>query len=501
MSAIAWLHLSDWHQKADKEFDRTVVRQALLDDLENRADIDSGLKSIDFVVFSGDVAWSGKEEEFGAARGDLFEPMLRILGLEADRLFFVPGNHDMNVGWVREMLPAALQRPLDTDAKIQQWLTDETKRERLLEPFKSYRKFSADFTGQAQPDYASIRHLDVAGKKVALLGLNSAWMCARREDGKGGFDDRGHLLVGEPQIHQALRDIKTADLRLIVLHHPFDWLAQFDRNKVSVRLKKEAHFILFGHNHMQDIEVTRTPGGEVILVPAGAAYDRRWADGPYYVGAYNFVRLDLQSGTGNVFLRRWNERLTRWDVDQDTDGKYSFDLSDGQPVAPRNATAITRRDQEYFKRLMAQKDLQGGSLGVLGEYLAIQALENNGFQDVEPVSATDRRKFGYGNLIARRKGVAYLFEVITRRKYWRNGRLKTRYKISKMRKEDLYKAADVAADHFGAKEGWIAVVVDEGKHSVYVGTLLQLGYKSGIPMRDEDLKTYTCLVGEAKYVA
>ncbi|MCP4702172.1 MAG: hypothetical protein GY862_35735, partial [Gammaproteobacteria bacterium] len=53
---ITWLHLSDWHQKGD-DFDRKTVRNALLDDIRNRAKISSDLEEIDFMVFSGDVAF------------------------------------------------------------------------------------------------------------------------------------------------------------------------------------------------------------------------------------------------------------------------------------------------------------------------------------------------------------------------------------------------------------------------------------------------------------
>jgi hypothetical protein len=35
MAALTWLHLSDWHQKG-KEFNRDVVRDRLLEDIQDR---------------------------------------------------------------------------------------------------------------------------------------------------------------------------------------------------------------------------------------------------------------------------------------------------------------------------------------------------------------------------------------------------------------------------------------------------------------------------------
>ncbi len=71
MAGLTWLHLSDWHQKG-MEFDRKVIRNALIEDIENRKEIDPNLSKIDFIIFSGDVAFSGKQEEYLGAREELF---------------------------------------------------------------------------------------------------------------------------------------------------------------------------------------------------------------------------------------------------------------------------------------------------------------------------------------------------------------------------------------------------------------------------------------------
>lgn len=67
MSDITWIHLSDWHQKGP-DFDRQVVRDALIKDLRERTNIDPILKHVDFVVFSGDLAYNGESSEYETAR-------------------------------------------------------------------------------------------------------------------------------------------------------------------------------------------------------------------------------------------------------------------------------------------------------------------------------------------------------------------------------------------------------------------------------------------------
>ena len=71
-----------------------MVCDALIRDIRNRAQIDPHLRQVDFVVFSGDVAFSGKPAEYEAARQHLFDPGLEAVGSRVDHLFFVSGNHD-----------------------------------------------------------------------------------------------------------------------------------------------------------------------------------------------------------------------------------------------------------------------------------------------------------------------------------------------------------------------------------------------------------------------
>lgn len=327
MTRLTWLHLSDWHQKVD-DFDRKVVRDKLIDDIRDRAGIDPNLTQIDFIVFSGDLAFSGKEAEYQTAKKHLFDPVLNATGLSPDRLFIVPGNHDLDRHHVFRMLPPDLQQVLDEE-KCKEWLTDEEGRKRLLEPFKAFSKFVSDYTDQDSPDYASVRMWpDLGGKKVALLGLNSAWMCGRNKDAKGEINDYGFTLLGEPQIHDALAQIAEADVRLVILHHPFAWLAEFDRNRVKDRLGREAHFILCGHQHVSQIEVIKGTSGDTVIIPAGSSYDRRAATDPRYANSYNFVSLDLSARKGIVYLRRWSDPGIKWieDIDSCKGGKYEFDL-------------------------------------------------------------------------------------------------------------------------------------------------------------------------------
>jgi hypothetical protein len=173
MTGLTWLHLSDWHQE-DNDFDRTVVRDALRDDILTRKNISSDLEDIDFIVFSGDVAFSGQPAEYERAIEVLFDPILDACGLHHKRLFIVPGNHDMDRNSIKS-LPTEFQKPPIQKERLRynDWLIDDSKRSYLMGPFQSFATFVKGYTGQDHSDYGSICEWNIRGKKVALLGLNS----------------------------------------------------------------------------------------------------------------------------------------------------------------------------------------------------------------------------------------------------------------------------------------------------------------------------------------
>ena len=336
MAGLNWLHLSDWHQRGS-EFDRQVVQKALLKDIREREKINPDLQKIDFVIFSGDVAFNGKADEYQAAKEQFFQPLLDACGLSPKQLFIVPGNHDLDRDEFK-LLPRELTKPLASEAEVQNWLTDDRRRSRLLEPFQAFTAFVREYTGQEQSDYANIRRMQIGDKEIALLGLNSAWMCGRN---KAKIGDKGFVIVGEPQIHSILDDISDADLKIAVLHHPFDWLTEFDCNRIEVRLRQGCDFILRGHQHKTRVEIMSGTSGDCVIIPAGASYDRRMAENPLYANSYNFVHLDFNTGNGIVFLRRWSDPRNKWleDIDSCDGGECKFSLFESASKASSSEKA------------------------------------------------------------------------------------------------------------------------------------------------------------------
>jgi 3',5'-cyclic AMP phosphodiesterase CpdA len=89
---LKWLHISDFHFKGGDPYDRDVVLGALVRSVGKYRG--RGVRA-DLIFATGDVAHSGKPNEYEAATA-FFDALLDAAQVEKSRLFIVPGNHDVD---------------------------------------------------------------------------------------------------------------------------------------------------------------------------------------------------------------------------------------------------------------------------------------------------------------------------------------------------------------------------------------------------------------------
>ena len=100
MTTITWLHISDLHFGSDKNQkgdrlapDAEVVLGPLPQDVQEL--IQQRDLRLDFIVVTGDIAFSGKPSQYVLAR-NFFDVLLRTVDLPKERLFLIPGNHNVD---------------------------------------------------------------------------------------------------------------------------------------------------------------------------------------------------------------------------------------------------------------------------------------------------------------------------------------------------------------------------------------------------------------------
>ena len=138
---IRILHASDLHASANRSLDQGVLVKALLKDVEAfQKDV-----PIDLVVFSGDLAFSGKAEDFDLARTMFLQPLMESLRLTPERVVLVPGNHDIDRSRINEYVEAGLQQKLTDRDAVNSLFAKEAELRTAVERLEQWSDFSKTF--------------------------------------------------------------------------------------------------------------------------------------------------------------------------------------------------------------------------------------------------------------------------------------------------------------------------------------------------------------------
>lgn len=236
------IHLSDLHLKEG----RNGAAERLPFVVPAVQNVDVELDEI-VVVVSGDVAWSGKADEYAIAKKE-FERLRSSLqtktGVEAVRFVFVPGNHDCNFS------------------------QDTSARDAIIEGFRKGSNVSigpstVSVCCEVQANFfafidsmpgAELRHgsdclfyeyrWNSSGGSVVFRCYNTAWISQLREEQS--------KLVYPDKYLQAASKSAPADLAVSVFHHPYNWLAASDARKFRDQIERTSDLILTGHEHEAD---------------------------------------------------------------------------------------------------------------------------------------------------------------------------------------------------------------------------------------------------------
>ncbi len=208
----------------------------------------------------------------------------------------MPGNRDVD---------RTQARPVDTRTvplRVPDFLDDtETgrgHRQSILPRFAAYIR--NDFTASGDHwlgscEGTSRATLVLRGRRLGVLGLNTAWLSC-------GEDDRHQLSAGVPLLERGLESLAGCDQKIVLGHHPLDWLRDADAEAVQALLGE--HTALYLHGHLHKGKLRYQMGGQPFLsIQAGACFqpaaDEDWVNGLVW------CELDLDAGECRAEALQW----------------------------------------------------------------------------------------------------------------------------------------------------------------------------------------------------
>lgn len=314
------LHFSDIHASNNPLKGQTRqflerLKDSFLDDLES-------FNGADSIIFSGDLTFAGKEEEFELCRNELIDPVREALGLSNEAIFMAPGNHDVDrAGFSFSYKKAIKSLRDDYDAGEIKELQDELlSHERL--PFANWLNFIGEFYKNCQnvievsEFYQSYRH-----GEVGIACLNSGWSSI-------GEQDRENLFIGEHQIDAALKSIKGFKEKVIIMHHPLEWLHPEERRLLSAKITgNKVSTVFYGHMHEFNILRESSFSEDFVMKMQAGRFDLSGKEKSGY-SVVSAIHSD-NFKSGQILFRKYDEvakKFSPW-VDRCPRGQMDYEAA------------------------------------------------------------------------------------------------------------------------------------------------------------------------------
>jgi predicted MPP superfamily phosphohydrolase len=315
MSEIKILQLSDLHLVSSNTKDPQIILNALWRDLEN-------FKGIDFILFTGDLVMGGdSKESFDKAYEIFIAPLLEKTKVKKENFFLVPGNHEVQLKAVDDILESGLKSALTDRDSVNKFIDKQIESEfRQIERLGHFYDFKIRVIGSGEAvtinKLYSTHVVAKNGIKIGIACLNSAW----RANGKGG---NGEMLIGERQVYECLNDIQECDIKIAMHHHPLDWLTEDDKYHTEEVLFREFDFTFCGHLHHANLNMIRNLENEIVVIQGGSLFKGR-----SHHNGYSVLSIDPKKGQGTLYLRTYFDASNKFTkaVDRCEEGQLTIPL-------------------------------------------------------------------------------------------------------------------------------------------------------------------------------
>lgn len=360
MPFVRILHISDLHNPGTRdsanEWQRTLLLEAWKRDLVELVDPE---RPIDLICFTGDIADWGKPEEYRQIT-ELLDAALQVFGLSRDRVFPIPGNHDIDRNINREVWEEIREKSSQVDYwKFSSWMCGGKPplglpadlRDAVLQRQSAFWDWVKNDLGRpellpsASPHgflgYRATVSLPKLKFPIHIIGFDSAWLAGDNYDATRlylTFDQVGRL------VHSDGRALPG--LRIGLVHHPLTDFA--DTGHWKQILSDRIDLLLRGHIHAGGLIEEVEPGRKLRHVAAGCLYEH-----PSWPNSFNVLEIETdeqgQALSIEVRFRKWSLGGTHWHDDNGLykgakDGRYRWNLREGGEevdAALKNALKMT----------------------------------------------------------------------------------------------------------------------------------------------------------------
>lgn len=260
---IQIIHISDFHLESDNLSTRKQeILNALVEDIKPKI---VELKNT-IIVISGDLIDKGGggfisiEEAFKSFEKHFIDKLSNELNIDKNRFFFTPGNHDVCRNDIDEFAEIGIKTQLKSQGEITDFIRANKIDGKNINRIRKFKDFEKNYYNQYEDKQISFfdSNFLLPELNAGVTCLNSSWRC---------FDekDKGNLIVGEAQIDSAYTFLQNANIKIAIMHHPFEYLLDEDRKSIKSKISSDFDILLVGHAHYNEMAFTKDFHGTTLI--------------------------------------------------------------------------------------------------------------------------------------------------------------------------------------------------------------------------------------------
>jgi predicted MPP superfamily phosphohydrolase len=336
---LRWLHVTDLHFGKNDESQRTAITSLVATILKF-----SDEKPFDLVLLTGDLAYSGKREEYDALHKEFIDP-LRASPLFCHAQFHAaPGNHDLNcdIGY------PPVWNSIGTTRQEKFFHLDESGRNTRATraaAFQEYKEFTARanvFSVDPTLYPAAANYVLGKSRKFAVISTVTAFFSDKE------VNDRQKAPAPVHPIRTLIQQVPLDVVKIVIGHHPGDWFTQdSDRQLHSVLVDGQAIY-LHGHEHY----VRPKFGGRGLTsLGFGAAYQAPSEAQPNSIYKNSFAICEMAEAL-HVQITSWDATNGQWRKDSNLPADFqekSHRLADGYSLPLAITRLLDQPNRAYAK--------------------------------------------------------------------------------------------------------------------------------------------------------
>lgn len=294
---ISFIHVSDIHFRKTSGTSVDIdedLRNAIITDIAVNAT--RTLNNVRGVLVGGDIAFSGKKQEYDFAR-EFLKEITDGLGIDEKSIYCVPGNHDVDQEFIKRSSSVmdahgkieSAQTIDEADSLLGKFIMDPASPELLYKSITEYNNFSASYRCNINSEKSYWTEEFSLDNNIILKirGMNSCIISSHKDHTENKVRK---MVVGQRQIPLYENDVVWVS----ICHHPVEFWKFLD--VIQPKLDKRVDIQLYGHKHEQAIDASP----ERLVINAGAAQPQRGKD---WNPRYNWISFECVCANGERIIK------------------------------------------------------------------------------------------------------------------------------------------------------------------------------------------------------